>query len=755
MRAEDGIPLADVEVRLEVRPPRIEASSHPMVPGRRVLSAADGHFELSTEFFGLACEAWFRAADRVPRTARWNHVAGGTTLELGDIELALGHGVRGFAIDEAGQPAKRVALSLRCPLLPLANLMEAPQELTAWSDDRGAFDIPAAVPAGTWPLEICSAGWTLLTPQRVAVTAGTMPLIVTLRERPKIAGIVCDEAGVPISGVRVMGSPGDGGWSYSQDTLQDGSFEFQSIEDDPQGLMLALEDAGRWEPLDDAGSMLHRWGTRDLRLALRRTRSFELTVVERESGQPVELYDLHCREADPRSSSPPQARFFGWNSQGRVVVDRLRRGQHRLSVVASDPEFLPSDELLLDVGEAEIPPQRIELVRMQRHPVRVRTASGALVEDAFLEVIACGDEALELETAVIERATSRSADATSPRRDHRLVSTSTTRSEGLASVLAPQQTERLALRLSHERYPRLLLREVELDPDRELELVLPLGATLSAHVHCVGHHASAISMRFARTHLAAGAPRSSFEVRLDRNARFRLEDVEPGRYQPQVLLHTGTSSTGASTRWTFELPLALEPLELSAGQHRAIEIDLSDHAPVELRGRVRLEAAAPQAARIELHRVGGPSFGPFEIDEEGAFVARGILPGTYEGALLVRPPEFLGVLALPSEQNLRVGPEASIGAELRFLRRQLVVHLREPDGVRPLAKTTVFWSPASAGFWVTGETDEQGTLVIDPAPRGAIEIELESNTWAPGLHVLGAIEMPRDQRRQELVLRRR
>jgi hypothetical protein len=108
-----------------------------------------------------------------------------------------------------------------------------------------------------------------------------------------ISGIVVDESGAPVGGVRFRREPLPSGSHFVLRSESDGSFVVERQEHElADRIQLRFERVG-FEPM--VTRERHPWGTKDLRIVLRTGLSVDVFVVDGETGKPIEEYSARCQ----------------------------------------------------------------------------------------------------------------------------------------------------------------------------------------------------------------------------------------------------------------------------------------------------------------------------------------------------------------------------------------------------------------------------------------------------------------------------
>jgi protocatechuate 3,4-dioxygenase beta subunit len=169
-----------------------------------------------------------------------------------------------------------------------------------------------------------------------------------LERAPTIAGLVVDEAGAPLAGVRVWGWPVGSGRGAGATTGADGRFVVHLPQDEPYSLEIDRDP--RFEPWGGrTTSTTFEPGTADLRITLKRAARMTVVVVDAATGAPVERFAVRTgmRRAE-----------LGDHPDGRVEVAAEPGHERTLAVEA--PGYVPT-EVPVAFDEAGVPLQTVRL----------------------------------------------------------------------------------------------------------------------------------------------------------------------------------------------------------------------------------------------------------------------------------------------------------------------------------------------------------------------------------------------------------
>ncbi len=271
---ESGKPAAGVKVMAESEPRQVA------VLGKPAITAQDGTFRIG----GLAPAlyavrlAWAiraQAAEWVAEPVRVSLKAGETISNI-KLQLTKGSIIEVLVKDAAGKPVAGVIASLR---------HVAPEKSTGGSTDPNGLARLRVLPGRYSFPGVYRDGYSRpMSQQEVTVKEGeTKRIESTLNPLPKVAGVVRDQAGNPLAGVRVEVKP-----SGQEETVTDASGKFEASWDPPSSnsgrTALVVVARDRTRNLAEAVEMDEQVGNVDVKL--RPGLSLTGTVLDHE-GKPL------------------------------------------------------------------------------------------------------------------------------------------------------------------------------------------------------------------------------------------------------------------------------------------------------------------------------------------------------------------------------------------------------------------------------------------------------------------------------------
>lgn len=673
-----------------------------------ITTGGDGRFELEVEVGGPR-RLVAQAPGRSPRIAHLRGLAPGAAIDLGDVSLAVGFVVEGQVLERDGAPVAGVSVVLSAVSVGIDVGEDVPASLSGRTDAFGLFRIEGDVPAGKFPVGLSTRGWRLVSPAWVHVDplSGAEPVAAVAERLPSIAGHVVDTDGVAVRGVSLSLAGGLMPMPAVR-TDADGAFELFARGEDrtPRGVL--VQDPGPCEP-PEGPLPVFEWGTRDARIVLRRALTVELEVVERGSGAAVTEYAVACFRTDSNSSLEQAARHAGTHPGGRLVVERVRRGENRLQVRPASAELLAGDWIVFEAREG-LAPLRVELERMQRARVRVVTASGEPVVGSRVSLHRREPDAPTSVNGFVFEVDSDDPplyDGASPLPR---VAAGTTDADGELELWFPSDLGSCTLRVTGAEHLERIEPHPPLRTDAVHEIVVARGARVEGRCIVSGYLAGPLALQFARDGFTMS---SEVLATLGPDGEFRSPRLAPG----DLAIHLSVPGGG-----NFGVRAPLEPplrrVTLGEGEVLRLDLDARAWSAGSLVGSVRLDGAAPAAGGSLLLQLVLPTlqlpFGPFPLDAQGAFALDGLPPGRWTALLYAGGSDYL---KLEDSFDLAGGERREV--ELAFTSGRRVLRLLKADGVSPLADLSIVVVSSEPPFPATA--DAGGRVRFDRALEGEIE----------------------------------
>jgi hypothetical protein len=217
--------------------------------------------------------------------------------DLCDIVLAVRGAVEGRIVSESGAPIAGANAAIAADGDRISN---------ASSDESGHF-VVGHLPAGPFELGIRAEGWLQPTKVTGVVELGATARIddVVLTPAPSISGIVVEESGAPVAGVRVRGTPTSRGQSTTAKTGTDGTFTLYISVNHACSLSVETRGAEEFEaPGRPEGTLepTYEPGTTNVRIVLKRAPRITFHVIDAATRAPIARFGLRTQRKLPPGS---------------------------------------------------------------------------------------------------------------------------------------------------------------------------------------------------------------------------------------------------------------------------------------------------------------------------------------------------------------------------------------------------------------------------------------------------------------------
>ncbi len=710
-----GQPLAGVTVHVE--PMRIALPSGevpgagPRLPSQDFKTGADGTFALACALPpALHVSIALKRDDRAGLSGVVAAAKGESVLELGDLVMVQGSRVRGRVVDLAGAPQEGVHLSSHLFGHDLADARITPKGFSfARTQADGRFVFEDCLTPGMWTLDL--DGRVKLAPDvfevREDAAETVVQVLVERGEVETITGTVVDEQGVPVRSIPmiVAGERSRAVWDGT------GSFRLENRELHPAEAVRIEVLAAGFEPFTTEES--HAWGTRDLRLVLRRGLAVEVRATDASTGDPIEEYGVRVlpepgpRDARRQIHADCPLWEKAWHQDGVCVVRGLTPGRHRLAIEPAGTTWGPSELITVDVGDARVPRLEARLGKAVARTVRVER-DGLPVAGAKVELVLGMGRALGATTQVVWRQQLgwwASAPTGPPDLAAREALT-VTGANGEASLSGSDRL-RYALRVTGA-LGTAFVRDVVLGEARDpIAIQMPVGATVRGRItpaSLVGQLRREISLTSSSDRLPG-----VHAVRWEGD-RLITHPADVGQTAP--LGDDGTFLVQGVPEGTWELRLDSWRWEslgnqsrsgviianvegLRDGDVREVDVDLGDLFGTVLRGRVDLDGA-PYRGRLAVnYRRDSTGGDPWEgwietrTDADGAFV---VTCPAGRARVVIRRPHWRGgsmgdawpmlcATALCSDERIALAHHDEVDAEFHVRTSRVRLRVRAAAGV--------------------------------------------------------------------------
>jgi len=216
---------------------------------------------------------------------------------------------------------------------------------------------------------------------------------------------------------------------------------------------------------------------------------------------------------------------------------------------------------------------------------------------------------------------------------------------------------------------------------------------------------------------------SAVRIPVATDGSFRRDNLPAGPVAIHLAAAFEYSQGAGSSRRSVVMRPELARCELVAGETTRVDLDASRFAPAQLGGRVTLDGTPHAFARVRLAATTPAHglFGEYLPDANGRFtVGDPLPPGRYRLELAVyEGTEMLVRVTDPATFELTAGQSL----ERDFVIPHGVLRLRFVDRQgQPLAQRAVRVDSIALPFRRAWTTDDDGVIVISPAPFGSLRI---------------------------------
>jgi hypothetical protein len=404
-------------------------------------------------------------------------------------------------------------------------------------------------------------------------------------------------------------------------------------------------------------------------------------------------------------------------------------GNRILFVIPRDPALHASAAIAFTSTPGAVARVRVELQRSVEHRFRVVRKDGSPQVAARLELIrSWGRRDAEPRWSVpvlLDEVLTRHGPRTCC-----LVDRGTTDEQGSVRLRGPASREGLSLRLYAGHAQSLHDVAALQDDGGVITIVVPMGATLRGRVRPAGLLPSLDArigiervtlpgpgimlkrLEADRGFLALPGRGRSFKVAAD--GSFRIEGLPSGSFEGCMVL------PGAKS------PVAWGRFSLDEGETKELDLDLGSWIPGRIKGRIRVNGEPLVNASWVFRRQKG-SWERIEgrpvTDGEGRFELRSAIPARYKLEVQWRNPQTGRSLTLEAPDWIEVRPGEEVERTFDLERRTLRIRVTESDGKTPARRTRLMlWDQEKKTDVKEQLTDDDGVLLLDPAPHAPIEL---------------------------------
>ena len=636
--------------------------------------------------------------------------------------------VTGIVRDPSGVPVANVVLWLR-----REGADPAARSRVINTAKDGTFAVGKPCVPGRWMIR-SSPPRKLVGPTEFAIDAGVdkKHLDVTveaLAPGTTIDGVLVDEAEKPIAGVTLSVKDSSGQRKSSVQTKANGSFQVVRHASH-QGNTLTFATGHNMGSPDSAYELVDsksiRWGTTGVRLRARlRTAqdcSFDLRVVNAETGAPVEGFGLRFYDVSPGAVYPPAHEHSSrnsWNIRqydgGHVKFDNVVAARHTLSVYPSDRSLAPAGLERLEFAPREVKKHVVKLFRRRTLAVTV-LAGGAPVAGARVQLIlhrGPGDLTLKTRAWPVEAVFDGSSGL--------VYSEGATNARGQITLTGRPSTTPYFLRLPGPKHPGVHEAGL-LQQDSALTIHVASGTSLRVtfgpedawNSLFGGRNKPRVYLVEERTNKPwppAGGPNPLFLAQA--KPYVDIPGIPNGTYR----MHMHRSLGGSN--FVHEL----EPrFVIDAPGPRTAEVDIRHLMPGSVSGRAFLNGKPMDRGQIQLIPASvwqqtGTAWLRYvftgrriSTDEEGRIQKIRLPMGEYRavhGRLVGREP-------------IPVRADQAIDVQIQFQSTKLTLKILDAAGKPAANRACRVMLP----FWLDMRTDAKGLLVLEQAPRTGFKLLL-------------------------------
>ena len=766
VEAASGVPLAGCRAELWCQPGRsdlarvsFEESHDASVVAQ---TAADGCFELSTGFVA-GTTYMLRVGDRghISRRGEFGPWQQGHEMELGDLLLRPGVQLSGRVVDRKGHPVPGVSFNLRADATYAR--YEALPDAAFWrlrSGADGGYATDAAIASGR--LELWWDSRSLPAPRSMAwidLPAVNGPQVMDLvfpveDEAQTIRGRAVDQDGhpVPLLDLRALG----GGTMGIGETNAGGRFAIHRIEPFDAAVRgpveLTLDDPN--EGFELCEPVVCTWGDGEVILRVHAAQVLTVRAVDSRTGELVHDFEVLCGDVVSGAAGtqvlarrPPVRR----QADGGCTLS-LTAADHLLQVLPHDPALGPSPVVRRKPSDGD--EWRIELPLVRSTGVLVVASDGRPIAGTEVWALLAGDPAAAAEVpesrSLQLRAWDRWArygisdqpiDHGSTDREGRVALRTVAGAAMVFTALGPGHTPKAI------QVPATEAEDVRIEVERGASLrcrftpaAVVAAYSPTAQLQQWGSRLAdgdrkllyrQLQMQLHVDRVEAEQQRDRWQSRstgtVDREGVCLCDGLLPGHYE--VVLEA-RRPFGSRDGMLVYLPLGT--VLLADGETTDVERDLSSLTPCRVRAQVFLngEPWRGLTGSLETRLGSGHVSTSVGTDGDGRFEVE-IVPGAARLRLTYRHYGNMGYWFAP--EVIQVAPGAIAEAVFAVRRVAARVRILTADGQPAPGLRVTMDTEGQPRGWQDWTTDEDGVVVIDPAPQKPFALVVHSPSAATGL----------------------
>jgi RNA polymerase sigma-70 factor (ECF subfamily) len=677
-------------------------------------------------------------------SASWQQLVEGAVVDLGDLTMRAGARLVGRVVDGDGHAVPdTLVVANRIDERQLAPRVDGelrPGSAAAHSDERGELVFEPRLVAGSYAIE--SKGAPLLAPLVLDVTEGQdLPPVVLVVDRPEqttIRGRVLDDIGQPVAAASVTGRPVPRGVFWSTST--DGSFELSMPRREATAPIDVVVDCEGYD--GEAVARAVEWGRDDVVLTLQRAAQLELRVVDAQ-GLPVEDYAVILLSRTRMRSTDGRVRARGPFPGGVATIAGVEKGQWLAVVAFPAGSGRPDTSAPFVVEGAGVVRVTATVHALGERSARVVDATGEPVAGAELVLCEPLDDRLD-ETTLLVTVSTHARVGGPPKA--LIVATASSDAAGHATLRGPVGKP-LGLVLPGGVHVPTFLRDVRLDEPAMLVVTVPRGVRLRGRVQPPSALAALpqlCGIPEGRGFGEDGRPLLVLQSASGRTVPNHTEMFGSGR-GPGRMRDDGTFDVAGLRPERYAMFLFYRPAEggleqvaignvdLTSGEDREVELDLSPLIPGTLAGSLSVNGAPAVLRKV---RVEGPAARTFETDGSGRFEVK-VPAGTYRVLAPLTAVEATVWVTLAEALTVRQGEVTTLPLSVQSGRVR--VRLRDAQG-RPAAAASMVARLGGATEWTRlPRTTADGTLEVE-LPLSTVTFAIE-DVPAPGRPLLPAADL--------------